>query len=356
MLALAGIPLDMRFVFVDPTPEGPAGQLAPQIVADYDDELALGQLVEQSDVVTYEFENVPAPAARSLAAKLPLHPNPYALGVSQDRAIEKGTFAELGIPTAPFIAINSQAELEAAVEKLGFPCILKTRRFGYDGKGQRVLRCDADVKTAFEALNHAPSILEGFVSFERELSLIAVRGLDGSLEFYPLVENHHRDGILRLSLAPAPRLTPELQASAVSFGKRLLEHLGYVGVITIEFFVVAGRLIANEFAPRVHNSGHWSIEGAVTSQFENHLRAITGLPLGSTRVRGAIAMFNLVGALPARDAVLDVEDAHLHLYGKEPRPGRKVGHLTILARDEAERDAKMQVLQPRLVASGAYPG
>jgi len=355
MLALAGIPLDMHFVFVDPTEGSPAGQIAPQIVADYDDLRALDELVERSDVVTYEFENVPAYAARTLAAKLPLHPNPRALGVSQDRLLEKSAFAELFIPTAPFAAVESQGDLESAASALGLPCILKTRRLGYDGKGQSVIRSQLDLINAYAALGNVPCILEGFVPFEREVSLIAVRALDGTLTFYPLVENHHRDGILRLTLAPAPNLTPELQALAESYGKKLLEHLGYVGVVTIEFFVLEGRLIANEFAPRVHNSGHWSIEGAVTSQFENHLRAITGLPLGSTRIRGAVAMFNLVGALPARDDVLEVPDAHLHFYGKEPRKCRKVGHVTILAATEAERDAKMRQIQPLLVACGAYP-
>jgi 5-(carboxyamino)imidazole ribonucleotide synthase len=355
MLALAGIPLDMRFVFVDPTKDGPSGQIAPQIVAEYDDTKALAELVERADVVTYEFENVPAKAAEWLAAHRPLHPNPFALGVSQDRLIEKQTFAKLGIPTAPFSAVSSVEELEQAVTTLGVPSILKTRRFGYDGKGQRVLRHRDGTNQAFSDLNQAPCILEGYVPFEREVSLIAVRAIDGSLAFYPLVENHHRDGILRLTLAPAPNLTPELQALAEAYGKQLLEHLGYVGVVTIEFFVVAGRLIANEFAPRVHNSGHWTIEGAVTSQFENHLRAIAGLPLGDTQVRGKVAMFNLVGAIPERKSVLDIADVHLHLYGKQSRPGRKVGHLTVLAHDEAERDEKMRRIEPRLVACDAYP-
>jgi 5-(carboxyamino)imidazole ribonucleotide synthase len=356
MLALAGIPLDLRFIFVDPTAKGPAGQLAPQIVADYDDETALCELASRSDVVTYEFENVPADAAKLLESKRPLHPNSRALGVSQDRLFEKQTFQQLGIPTAPFAEVSDTESLGIAVKNLGMPSILKTRRFGYDGKGQRVLRKDADISHAFETVRSSPCILEGFVPFEREVSLIAVRALDGTVAFYPLVENHHRDGILRLTLAPAPNLTAELQGEAEAFGRKLLEHLDYVGVVTIEYFCVNGKLVANEFAPRVHNSGHWSIEGAVTSQFENHLRAITGLPLGSTEVRGAVAMYNLVGALPERKDVLDVADAHLHFYGKEPRPGRKVGHLTVLSNNVQERERKMAILLPRLVASGAYPG
>jgi 5-(carboxyamino)imidazole ribonucleotide synthase len=356
MLALAGIPLDLRFVFVDPTAKGPAGQLAPQIVADYDNAEALSELASRSDVVTYEFENVPAEAARLLESKRPLHPNSRALGVSQDRLLEKQTFQKLGIPTAPFADVSDAASLDLAVKALGMPSILKTRRFGYDGKGQHVLRHPSDIERTFETLRTSPCILEGFVPFDREVSLIAVRALNGTIAFYPLVENHHRDGILRLTLAPAPNLTAELQTQAEAYGRKLLEHLDYVGVITIEYFCVDGKLVANEFAPRVHNSGHWSIEGAVTSQFENHLRAITGLPLGSTEVRGAVAMYNLVGALPERKDVLDVADAHLHFYGKEPRPGRKVGHLTVLSNTVQERESKMAVLTPRLVASGAYPG
>jgi 5-(carboxyamino)imidazole ribonucleotide synthase len=355
MLALAGIPLDMRFTFVDPTPNGPAGQLARQIEANYDDERALAELIEVSDVITYEFENVPARAAQWLAERRPLHPNPRALGVSQDRLVEKNAFRELGIPTAPFTPIDTPSELAAELIRLGAPGILKTRRFGYDGKGQCLLRNISDAKGAFEALGSAPCILEGFVAFQREVSLIAVRALDGSLAFYPLVENHHQGGILRLTLAPAPNLTAELQQQAETFGRLLLEHLDYVGVITIEFFVVEGRLVANEFAPRVHNSGHWSIEGAQTSQFENHLRAITGLPLGSTEVRSYVAMFNLVGAIPERRLVLDVSDAHLHLYGKAPRAGRKVGHVTMLATSPEERSRKTEQLLPHLVACGSYP-
>jgi 5-(carboxyamino)imidazole ribonucleotide synthase len=355
MLALAGIPFDMRFTFVDPTPNGPAGQIAPQIVGNYDDERSLAELVERADVISYEFENVPAKAAQWLAERRPLHPNPRALGVSQDRLVEKRTFRELGIPTAPFAPVESRSELASELKRLGFPSILKTRRFGYDGKGQRVLRTVSDAEHALEALSNAPCILEGFVQFQREVSLIAVRGLDGSLAFYPLVENHHQAGILRMTLAPAPDLTASLQQEAETFGRLLLEHLGYVGVITIEFFVVDGHLVANEFAPRVHNSGHWSIEGSHTSQFENHLRAITGLPLGSTGMRASVGMFNLVGALPERKVVLDVADAHLHLYGKAPRDGRKVGHVTILSTSDDERRSKMNRLQPHLVACGSYP-
>lgn len=355
MLALAGIPLDLEFVFVDPTADGPVAPVGSQIIAHYDDPAAIAELVTRSDVVTYEFENVSAEAANAIARERPLYPNPRALGTSQDRLLEKTAFVSLGIPVAPFRTVDSQADLTRAAAELGLPSLLKTRRFGYDGKGQRFLRNPADVEGGFDALGKAPCILEGFVPFERELSLISVRAIDGTMAFYPLVENHHHEGILRLTLAPAPHLTDALQSQAERFAERLLEHLDYVGVVTIEFFVMNGTLVANEFAPRVHNSGHWSIEGAVTSQFENHLRAITGLPLGPTEVRGSVAMFNLVGAIPERASVLTVPDAHLHLYGKSPRPGRKVGHVTVLATNAEARDAKMHRLHPQLVSCGAYP-
>lgn len=355
MLALAGIPLDQHFTFVDPTPESPASHLGPQIVAAYDDEAALGRLAAQCDVVTYEFENVPEIAARTLSSQVALHPNAKALATSQDRLVEKRAFAALGIPTAPFAAIDSLADLELAAKAIGMPAVLKTRRFGYDGKGQRVVQSLTEAQTAFVDLGQVPCILEGFVQFEREVSLIAARSVDRSLIYYPLVENHHASGILRLTLAPAPAWTPELQRSAEQSVQRLLEHLDYVGIVTVEFFETRAGLVANEFAPRVHNSGHWSIEGAKTSQFENHLRAIVGLPLGNTSVRGHVAMVNLVGAIPESKDVLAIEDAHLHLYGKAARPGRKVGHVTVLANTADERRAKLQRLLPQLVACGAYP-
>ena len=355
MLALAGTPLDQRFVFVDPNPDSPASHFGPQIVANYDDEAALEQLAARCDVVTYEFENVPESAARKLTSRVMLHPNAHALATSQDRLVEKQAFQRLGIPTAPFRPIDDTAALGAAIEALGAPCILKTRRFGYDGKGQRLVRDHAEAEAAFADLGHVPCILEGVVNFDREVSLIATRAIDGSIAFYPLVENHHRGGILRLTLAPAPALADDLQHLAERYVRGLMEELDYVGVVTVEFFQVGSMLVANEFAPRVHNSGHWTIEGAETSQFENHLRAISGLPLGGTRVRGAVAMLNLVGALPAPRDVLDVADAHLHLYGKQPRPNRKVGHVTVLGLSEAERDSKLSRLIPKLVACGSYP-
>jgi 5-(carboxyamino)imidazole ribonucleotide synthase len=339
MLALAGIPLGYEFVFVDPTPNAPAAVVGEQITCGYTDPIGQAALAA-CQVVTYEFESVPVEAVAALATKVPVFPPPFALSVAQDRLAEKSCFRKLGIGTAPFEAVNDVEELTRAVATLSLPAVLKTRRLGYDGKGQFVLKRVEDIELAWTTIGQAPAILEGFVNFERELSLIAVRGRDGETAFYPLVENHHRLGILRKTLAPAPALTMDLQAAAEAYAGRVLEHLNYVGVLALEFFETRGTLLINEIAPRVHNSGHYSIEGARTSQFENHLRAILGLPLGDPSAQSFSCMLNLVGTLPEREAVLAVEDAHLHLYGKSPRPGRKVGHLTVRAKTE-ERLAEL---------------
>ncbi len=354
MLALAGYPLGLEFLFVDPMADSPASHLAEHIVADYDDPQALKRLATECDVVSYEFENVPEAAANGLGS-CALHPNAKALAVSQDRWHEKSCFRELGIDTAPFANVTNLEELQAAVDQLGVPCLLKTRRFGYDGKGQRRILHREQAAQAYRELGEVPCLLEGLVPFDREVSLIAIRSTRGELAFYPLIENHHRDGILRLSLAPAPRLTPELQAAAEAFGRRLLERLDYVGVLTLELFVVGEQLIANEFAPRVHNSGHLTIEGAVTSQFENHLRAICGWPLGATQLNGAVAMLNLVGALPEASDAAAHPGLHLHYYGKQPRPARKVGHLTLVAATEEERAGRLRAVEPLLLACDAFP-
>ena len=329
MLALAGIPLGHEFVFVEPGGEAVRG-LGEIITASADDRDALDRLTKEVELVTYEFENVPVSAARAVAARLPVYPPPEALAVSQDRVVEKTFFRELSIPTARFVPVESRADLDKAVATVGLPAVLKTRRFGYDGKGQRVLRVPGDLSNAWTALSGTPLVLEAFVPFTRELSIVAVRGRDGREAFYPLVENHHRDGILRRTLAPAPGLTAALQAQAEEHARRILERLRYVGVLAIELFEVGDELLANEMAPRVHNSGHWTIDGAATSQFENHVRAIVGWPLGPTTVRGAVAMVNLIGTIPNPAAVLKVPYARLHLYGKTPKPGRKLGHVTIV--------------------------
>jgi 5-(carboxyamino)imidazole ribonucleotide synthase len=331
MLALAGYPLDLRFQVLDPAADACAGQVATLLRDDYDAETRLEQLADWAEVVTFDFENVPATAALALERQVAVYPPPGALAAAQDRVAEKTLFWELGIPTPTFATVASLAELHGAVVRVELPAVLKTRRLGYDGKGQRVLRVPEDVEPAWRVLGGAPLILESFVPFEREVSVLAVRGRDGATAFYPLVENHHRDGILRLSRAPYP--APGLEREGWDCARRLLERLNYVGLLAIEFFVKDGHLIANEMAPRVHNSGHWTIEGAETSQFENHLRAILGLPLGSTAAVGHAAMVNCIGAMADRKAVLAVAGAHYHAYGKAPRPGRKVGHLTLRADD-----------------------
>jgi 5-(carboxyamino)imidazole ribonucleotide synthase len=331
MLALAGYPLGLHFRFLDPSPEAPVGRIANRVTADFQDEQALQKFSHGLEVVTYEFENVPVAAAKFLAERVPVYPPSIALEEAQDRLREKNLFRKLGIPTTEFAAVANRKDLDAAVKLVGLPAVLKTCRMGYDGKGQWLLRTAEDVENARPELPDVPMILEKFVPFTRELSILGVRGRGGEVAFYPLIENHHRGGILRLSLAPAPNLAESLQREAERAASALLDTLGYVGVLCIEFFEMEGRLLANEMAPRVHNSGHWSIEGAVTSQFENHLRAILGLPLGSTAVVGVSAMINLIGEVPQSAEVLQVPNAHLHLYGKEPRAGRKLGHVTVRA-------------------------
>lgn len=344
MLALAGYPLDFHFRFLDPSPQAPVGRIAPRVTAEYTDYEALDRFAHGLALVTYEFENVPVEAARRLARHVPVYPPPQALEAAQDRLNEKTLFQKLRIPTTEFVAISSAAELAGAVQTLGLPCVLKTRRLGYDGKGQWVLRTQADVAALDRDFPAAPLLVEKFVSFTRELSILAVRGRNGETAFYPLVENHHRGGILRLSLAPAPELSEGLQREAEQAARRILEALDYVGVLAVELFELGGRLLANEIAPRVHNSGHWSIEGAVSSQFQNHLRAVAGLPLGATRTLGYSAMLNLIGELPEAAELLAVPDAHLHLYGKSLRPGRKVGHVTVRADSADELSVRLKQL------------
>jgi 5-(carboxyamino)imidazole ribonucleotide synthase len=331
MLALAGYPLDFHFRFLDPSPQAPVGRIASRVTAEYTDFEALEKFAHGLAFVTYEFENVPVEAVRFLQKIVPVYPSPRALEAAQDRLNEKSLFQKLAIPTTEFVSVNSSRHLENAVRKLGLPAVLKTCRFGYDGKGQWVLRTAEDAERRKKELPSAPLILEKFVNFSRELSILAARSRTGEIVFYPLAENHHRDGILRLSLAPVPRLTDSLQHEAEAAARRILEALDYVGVLAIELFECDGRLLANEMAPRVHNSGHWTIEGAITSQFENHLRGVSGLPLGATSPVGFSAMLNLIGELPDPSELLSVPDAHLHLYGKSLRPGRKVGHVTVRA-------------------------
>ena len=333
MLALAGEPLGIDFRFLAPHPESPAGQLAEQVVAGYDNAEALAHFTDGLDVATYEFESVPVSAVESIAGRVPVFPPPFALRTAQDRLLEKQCFARLGIPTAKFAAVGSVTELRDAVSALGTPAVLKTRTFGYDGKGQFVIRNRAEVETAWVHLGGVPLILEQFVQFSRELSVIAVRGRNGESVFYPLVENHHSEGILRMSISPAPRVPLEMQDLAEDYAQRVIAELDYVGVLAIELFQSGDDLIANEMAPRVHNSGHWTIEGSATSQFENHLRAILGMELGSTESLGASAMVNLIGKLPDLTRLQKHGDAYVHLYGKTEAPKRKLGHVTVVGAD-----------------------
>ncbi|MGH7729928.1 MAG: 5-(carboxyamino)imidazole ribonucleotide synthase [Candidatus Eiseniibacteriota bacterium] len=356
MLGSAGASLGFSFTFLEPAEECPAATTGSWIRAGFDDGNALGELASRSDIITYEFENVPAEAVRTLAARLPVHPSVVSLEAAQDRLNEKTLFQRLEIPTPRFETVEGAAALARAAGRVGLPAVLKTRSMGYDGRGQRTLREPADVAPALAALGERALLLEQHVPFERELSIVGVRGRSGEVAFYPPVENRHREGILRWSLAPAPGLAPALRDRAEGYALLLMEALGHVGVLALELFQTGGELLANEMAPRVHNSGHWTIEGASTSQFENHLRAIAGLPLGATDVPRPCAMVNLIGELPALAPAAAVEGAHVHLYGKQPRPGRKLGHITLCADDAEALRQGLEALWPLLGAStGGFP-
>ncbi|CAG0996523.1 5-(carboxyamino)imidazole ribonucleotide synthase [Phycisphaerales bacterium] len=333
MLALAGVPLGLRFRFLDPSPYAPAGHVGELVVGDFDDPAAMDRFAKGLDAATFEFENVPVAAGRVLAQRTGVFPPVLALETGQDRISEKTLFQRVGIEVPAYRACASQAEVDAAARDLGLPLVAKTRRMGYDGRGQMVLRDSGRVPGCFASLGGAPLIVERLVRFDREVSLVACRAKDGAFAAYPLVENVHQGGILRASTVPAPD-SSGVHAAAITHARAVADALGYVGVFAIEFFEFEGRLLANEMAPRVHNSGHWTIECAATSQFENHCRAVAGLPLGDTRfLYPGCVMVNLIGAVPDAADVLRIPGAHLHLYGKEPRPGRKVGHITITLED-----------------------
>ncbi len=334
MLCLAAAPLGLRCHVYAPEPDGPAFDVcAARTVAAFEDEAALADFAAHVDVVTYEFENVPAATAAFLAARVPVRPDPAALARTQDRLVEKTFLRDLGLAVPDFMAVDSLPALEAALSKLGRPAVLKTRRFGYDGKGQAMIREGSDPAAAWAAVGGHPCILESFVPFTREVSVVAARGLDGTVVEFDLCENIHRDHILAETLVPAST-EPATAEAALAAAARIIEALDYVGVLAVEMFVVeeggAERVLINEIAPRVHNSGHWTIEGAKTSQFAQHIRAVAGLPLGSPERLGRIRMLNLVGSeADAWPVIAADRSAHLHLYGKgEPRPGRKMGHVT----------------------------
>ncbi len=336
MLALAGYQLGLEFRFFDPNSGAPVGQIGELVAAPYDDHAALERFLAGVDIVTYEFESIPLSAVEFVEKRVKVYPPRKALEIAQDRLLEKRLFEELGIHTPAFAPVDSLADLSKAVSRIGCPVVLKTRRMGYDGKGQSVIRDASAIDAAWKKLGGVPLLVEQYVPFQYEVSVIGVRDAQGRESFYPPVENVHRDGILRKSKVPASRVAPETAALAVNYCSRVMTRLAYVGVLALELFVVDDTLVANEIAPRVHNSGHWSIEGAETSQFENHLRAGLALPLGATALRGVSGMLNIIGHIPVRHDILAVEGAHLHLYGKSPTEKRKVGHVTLVARSDAE--------------------
>jgi 5-(carboxyamino)imidazole ribonucleotide synthase len=335
MLALAGYPLGLTFRFLDPSPEACAGQVGELLVGSFQDNGLLERFAQGLDLVTYEFENVPVAAARFLEGLLPVYPPPKALEVAQDRLLEKTFFRGLGVPTPPFHPVDRLPDLEEGLRHVGLPALLKTRRGGYDGKGQPWCGHGGRRKGPLGAWGVLASSWRALWPLTGKSPCWQPEAPRGRWPSTPLVENRHQGGILRLSLAPAPGASEALGKKAEGYARKALEALGYVGVLALEFFQVGEELLFNEMAPRVHNSGHWTIEGAETSQFQNHLRALLGLPLGSTAPRGHSAMVNLIGLRPDFQEVLKVPGAHLHWYGKAVRPGRKVGHIT-LRRDSRE--------------------
>ena len=353
MLALAGYPLGLDFLFLDPAADAPAGRVAPVLQGAFTEARLLAELSQRSEVLTFDWENISVEALRALQADTRIAPPIPALAAAQDRVSEKKLFERLKIPTTRWLAVGSRAQLARAVRDIGFPAVIKTRRLGYDGKGQAVVRTREDAEQAFEQLGAAPLLYEELISFDCEVSIIGARSPRGEVAVYPLNGNVHSQGILRLTRAPYG--PPRWQRLAAGYLERVLAHFRYTGILTIEFFVRGGKLIANEMAPRVHNSGHWTIEGAVTSQFENHLRAILDLPLGSTRPRGFSAMLNLIGTLPARESILADGEIHLHDYGKQPRPGRKLGHCTLVEGSAAARDRRARRLLAQLAPGVGIP-
>ncbi len=345
MLALSGSDLGFEFAVLDPAADACSASVARHVCADYRDQGALAHLVEMSDVITYEFENVPLDTVEGLESQLAVYPPAAALRATQDRYREKQLFRRLGIDTPPFAVFGSLEELTEQMRQIGYPAVIKTRSDGYDGKGQFVVRAEDQLPQVWHQLQGAEAIIEGFVPFDREISIIAVRGRDGEVVCYPLAVNYHDQGVLRQSVVLGD---DEMQARAEAYIKTLLVHLDYVGVLALELFQCGDSLLANEYAPRVHNTGHWTMDGAVTGQFENHIRAITGLPLGVVASRGYAATLNIVGDLPDIAKILCLPHARLHLYNKQPRVGRKIGHVNLCCPDREQFDRQLNALQ-RLV-------
>ena len=328
MMAEAALPLGVQTIFLDPQASACAADCGQLIRASYDDKQALTELCELADAITFEFENVTPDALAFVADNKPAYPPAAALQTARDRWLEKSMFQRLGIKTAKLAMVDDQQSLDAGVEQIGFPCVLKTRTMGYDGKGQKVLRTRDDVSGTFAELGSVPMLLESFVAFEYEVSCLGVRAKTGHSVFYPLVVNEHRQAMLHRS---EPLQQSPLQMQAEAAVKAVMDELDYIGTLAFEFFVSGDDLIANEIAPRVHNSGHWTIEGSCCSQFENHVRAVLGLPLGSTETQVSVAMYNVIGKRPDLNSLLAVPGVHWHDYTKAERPGRKIAHITITA-------------------------
>lgn len=353
MLAQAAHPLGVTPLLLDPAPHPPAGELAEVIQAAYTDKQALANLAKRADVVTYEFENVPASALKALPKTTPVFPPPLALATAQDRLLEKTCFQQLGIATAAFHPVSGPKCLDAFFRGKPKKGVLKTRKMGYDGKGQAVVKTHQEAETFLEAHCWPPSLLERFVPFQCEVSQISVRSIHGEMKHYPLALNHHRGGILRLSQMPAPHLPESLTQEAKMCNELILETFNYVGVLCVEYFVTAKGLMANEMAPRVHNSGHQTDHGALCSQFENHVRAVMDLPLGPASLTGQTAMVNLIGVMPPAPSILNIPGARLHDYGKHPKAGRKLGHVTVLGKNQKELAGRLasvlKIVDPSLL-------
>ncbi len=348
MLAISGYPLGQKFGFLGAGPGDPSALLGHMHGA-VDDARSVEALLRFADVITYESENTDVELVRRLAREVPVYPGAASLYHAQHRGREKGLFDRLGIPCAPYRRVAERAALDGAVAELGLPAVLKTATEGYDGKGQYLVREPGELDAAWAAMAGREAVLEGFVAFRRELSIIAVRNAADEHVYYPLVENRHHDGILRTTIAPAPAVEPAVQQKAEGYMRALLDEMDHVGCLALELFETEDGLLANEMAPRVHNSGHWSIEGAQTSQFENHVRAITGLPLGETTPRQPwAAMVNIIGETGPVEEVLRMPGCHLHLYDKAERPGRKLGHVNVLADTREALDAALARLAPFL--------
>ncbi|SDO14873.1 5-(carboxyamino)imidazole ribonucleotide synthase [Vreelandella arcis] len=346
MLALAGYPLGNRFTFLDTTGNPSAG--IGEVIVDPDNQ-HLADFLDKVDVVTYEFEHLPVALVRSIEQHKPVYPSSRAIEVCQNRVEEKTLFDRLGIPTPAYRVVESAEQLETAARELGCPVVAKSVTEGYDGKGQAVLKQPEQAHEAWVSIGHSQLVVEAFVDFVREVSMIAVRGRDGEVAFYPMAENQHVDGILRYSVAPLPDLDASVQQTADGYIRALLDELDYVGVLALELFQTRdGKLLANEMAPRVHNSGHWTMNGAVTSQFENHLRAVQGLPLGSTRAIAPTCMVNVIGREGDNAALLALSNTHLHRYDKTERAGRKLAHVNVVAETHAELLDKVRACQAKL--------